>query len=52
MSRFLEGETSHANIQQTNSVLDMAKYHSSLTGIEAKIEYHPAFEELGELYEC
>ncbi|NER05116.1 MAG: transposase [Okeania sp. SIO3C4] len=29
----------------------MAKSHGSLTGIEAKIEYHPVFEELGELYE-
>ncbi|GGA32193.1 hypothetical protein [Okeania sp. KiyG1] len=29
----------------------MAKSHGSLTGIEAKIEYHPAFEELGALYE-
>ena len=30
----------------------MAKSHSSLTGIEAKIEYHPANTELGALYEC
>ncbi|RQH42328.1 transposase [Okeania hirsuta] len=29
----------------------MAKSHGSLTGIEAKIEYHPVFEELGKLYE-
>ncbi|NEP83897.1 MAG: hypothetical protein F6K39_40705 [Okeania sp. SIO3B3] len=29
----------------------MAKSHGSLRGIEAKIEYHPAFEELGTLYE-
>ncbi|GGA23655.1 hypothetical protein [Okeania sp. KiyG1] len=29
----------------------MVKSHGSLTGIEAKIEYHPAFEELGALYE-
>ncbi|NEO52550.1 MAG: IS200/IS605 family element transposase accessory protein TnpB [Okeania sp. SIO3B5] len=29
----------------------MAKSHGSLTGIEAKIEYHPANTELGALYE-
>ncbi|MDY7009123.1 MAG: transposase, partial [Cyanobacteriota bacterium] len=29
----------------------MANFHGSLTGIEAKIEYHPVFEELGALYE-
>ncbi|MDY7008926.1 MAG: hypothetical protein SWX82_34715 [Cyanobacteriota bacterium] len=29
----------------------MAKSHGSLTGIEAKIEYHPVFEELEGLYE-
>ncbi|NEQ74011.1 MAG: IS200/IS605 family element transposase accessory protein TnpB [Okeania sp. SIO2C9] len=29
----------------------MAKSHGSLIGIEAKIEYHPVFEELGALYE-
>ncbi|GFZ98210.1 hypothetical protein CYANOKiyG1_09410 [Okeania sp. KiyG1] len=32
-------------------MLAMAKSHGSLTGIEAKIEYHPVFEELGALYE-
>ncbi|NEP80542.1 MAG: hypothetical protein F6K39_21655 [Okeania sp. SIO3B3] len=29
----------------------MTKSHGSLTGIEALIEYHPVFEELGALYE-
>ncbi|NEO58888.1 MAG: hypothetical protein F6K54_41195 [Okeania sp. SIO3B5] len=29
----------------------MVKSHGSLTGIEAKIEYHPANMELGALYE-
>ncbi len=32
-------------------MLVMAKSHGSLRGIEAKIEYHPVFEELGALYE-
>ncbi|NET27976.1 hypothetical protein [Okeania sp. SIO1I7] len=32
-------------------MLVMGKSHGFLTGIEAKIEYHPAFEELGALYE-
>ncbi|NET42450.1 hypothetical protein [Okeania sp. SIO2B3] len=30
----------------------MAKSHGSLTGIEAKIEYYPVFEELGALNGC
>lgn len=29
----------------------MARRHGSQVGIEAKIEYHPALEDLGELYE-
>ncbi|NET44330.1 hypothetical protein [Okeania sp. SIO2B3] len=29
----------------------MAKFNGALTGIEAKIEYHAVFEELGALYE-
>ncbi|NET43032.1 hypothetical protein [Okeania sp. SIO2B3] len=32
-------------------MLVMGKSHGSLTGVETKIEYHPAFEELGTLYE-
>ena len=34
-----------------NGQLIMAKSQSSLRGIEAKIEYHPANTELGALYE-